>query len=52
MLIGCAVVGALAPAGPVRPGEAALAAVGALVAGVLVVMLDELCYLFGAADRT
>ncbi|MEV4463818.1 MauE/DoxX family redox-associated membrane protein [Micromonospora echinofusca] len=52
LLIGCAILGALAPAGPVRPGEGALAAVGALVAGVLVVMLDELRYLFGAADRT
>ncbi|SCF18258.1 hypothetical protein GA0074695_4089 [Micromonospora viridifaciens] len=46
VLIGCAVAGALAPAGPVRPGEAVLA-----VAGVLVVMLDELRYLFGASGR-
>ncbi|MGK5671813.1 MauE/DoxX family redox-associated membrane protein [Micromonospora sp. URMC 106] len=51
-LIGCAIVGALAPAGPVRPGEAVLAVVGALIVGVLVVMLDDLRYLLGAPDRT
>ncbi|TDC43962.1 MauE/DoxX family redox-associated membrane protein [Micromonospora sp. KC213] len=50
-LIGCAVAGALAPAGPVRPGEAVLVVAGALVTGVLVVMLDELRYLFGVSSR-
>jgi hypothetical protein len=51
-LVGCAIVGALAPAGPVRPGQAVLAVVAALVTGVLVVMLDDLRYLFGASHRT
>lgn len=51
-LIGCAIAGALAPAGPVRPGEAVLAVVGALIIGVLVVMLDDLRYLLGAPNRT
>ncbi|MEW2331634.1 hypothetical protein AB0880_27995 [Micromonospora chersina] len=50
--VGCAIAGALAPAGPVRPGEAALAVAGGLLTGVLVVMLDELRYLFGASSRT
>ncbi|MFC0032654.1 MauE/DoxX family redox-associated membrane protein [Micromonospora chaiyaphumensis] len=50
-LIGCAVAGALAPAGPVRPGGAILAAAVALLAGVLVVMLDDLRYLFGGSAR-
>ncbi|MEV4490095.1 hypothetical protein AB0K04_08260 [Micromonospora coxensis] len=40
-LVGCAVAGLFAPAGPARPGEAVLA-----VAGGLVVMLDELRHLF------
>ncbi|MEV4267839.1 MauE/DoxX family redox-associated membrane protein [Micromonospora aurantiaca] len=51
-LVACAVAGALAPAGAVRPGEAVLAGAAALAVGVLVVMLDELRYLFGAASRT
>ncbi|MFG3299638.1 hypothetical protein [Micromonospora chersina] len=51
-LVGCAIAGALAPAGPVRPGEAVLAVAGGLLTGVLVVMMDELHYLFGASSRT
>ena len=50
-LIGCAIAGALAPTGPVRPGETVLAVAGALVVGMLIVMLDDLRYLFGAANR-
>ncbi|TDC39792.1 methylamine utilization protein MauE [Micromonospora sp. 15K316] len=50
-LIGCAAVGALAPAGPVRPDGAALAVAVALVAAALVVMSDEVRYLFGASHR-
>ncbi|GAB2921939.1 methylamine utilization protein MauE [Micromonospora polyrhachis] len=50
-LVGCAIVGMLAPTGPVRPGETVLAVAGALVAGLLVVMLDDLRYLFGTANR-
>lgn len=51
-LIGCAIVGVLAPTGPVRAGETVLAVAGALVVGLLVVMLDDLRYLFGTANRT
>ncbi|NES37385.1 methylamine utilization protein MauE [Micromonospora sp. PPF5-17] len=51
-LVGCAVTGALAPSGPVRPDGAVLAVAGALLTGVLVVMLDDLRYLFGATGRT
>ncbi|MDO3703185.1 MauE/DoxX family redox-associated membrane protein [Micromonospora sp. C28SCA-DRY-2] len=51
-LIGSAVVGALAPAGPVSPAGAGLAVAGALVAAALVVMMDEVRYLFGAPSRT
>ncbi|MEV4481570.1 AfsR/SARP family transcriptional regulator [Micromonospora coxensis] len=51
-LVGCAVAGLLAPAGPVRPGEAVLAVAAGLVTGVLIVMLDELRYLFGASERS
>lgn len=51
-LVGCAVVGALAPAGPVRPGEAVLAVAGGLLTGLLVVMLDELRFLFNPSGRT
>ncbi|MEU9826211.1 MauE/DoxX family redox-associated membrane protein [Micromonospora chersina] len=51
-LVGCAIAGALAPAGPVRPGEAVVAVAGGLLTGVLVVMTDELRYLFGTSGRT
>ncbi|MEU9738990.1 MauE/DoxX family redox-associated membrane protein [Micromonospora chersina] len=51
-LVGCAIAGALAPAGPVRPGEAVLAVAGGLLTGVLVVMMDDLRFLFGASRRT
>ncbi|MEU5527930.1 MauE/DoxX family redox-associated membrane protein [Micromonospora chersina] len=51
-LVGCAIAGALAPAGPVRPGEALLAVAGGLLTGVLVVMMDDLRFLFGASRRT
>ncbi|MER7455963.1 MauE/DoxX family redox-associated membrane protein [Micromonospora sp. NPDC126480] len=51
LLVGCAAVGVLAPTGPERPGEALPAVAAALVAGVLVVMLDDLRYLFSASDR-
>lgn len=51
-LVGCAVAGALAPAGPVRPGEAVLAVAGGLLTGALVVMMDDLRFLFGASRRT
>ncbi|MFG3600924.1 MauE/DoxX family redox-associated membrane protein [Micromonospora chersina] len=51
-LVGCAIAGALAPAGPVRPGEAVLAGAGGLLTGVLVVMMDDLRFLFGASRRT
>ncbi|MEN3615405.1 MauE/DoxX family redox-associated membrane protein [Plantactinospora sp. ZYX-F-223] len=50
-LIGCAVVGALAPSGPVRPAEAVVAVAAALIAAALIVMLDEVRYLFGASRR-
>ncbi|MFE9691889.1 MauE/DoxX family redox-associated membrane protein [Micromonospora sp. NPDC005806] len=50
-LIACAAAGAFAPAGPVRPEGAVLAVAGGLVAGALVVMLDDLRYLFGASSR-
>lgn len=51
-LVGCAIAGALAPSGPVRPGEAVLAIAGGLLTGVLVVMMDDLRFLFGASRRT
>ncbi|SIQ83492.1 MauE/DoxX family redox-associated membrane protein [Micromonospora avicenniae] len=50
-LIGCALAGALAPAGAVHPGGAVLAVATALVAAALVVMLDEVRYLFGPSRR-
>ncbi|GAA1378227.1 MauE/DoxX family redox-associated membrane protein [Catellatospora chokoriensis] len=46
LLIGCAAVGAFAPTGPVRVEAAALAVGCGLVAGALIVMLDDLRYLF------
>ncbi|WP_433311312.1 MauE/DoxX family redox-associated membrane protein [Micromonospora chersina] len=51
-LVGCAIAGALAPAGPILPGEAVLAFAGGLLTGVLVVMMDDLRFLFGASRRT
>ncbi|SBT43481.1 MauE/DoxX family redox-associated membrane protein [Micromonospora auratinigra] len=51
-LVGCAVAGALAPAGPVRPDGALLTVAAALLVGALVVLLDELRYLFGSSVRS
>ncbi|MFG3581233.1 MauE/DoxX family redox-associated membrane protein [Micromonospora chersina] len=51
-LVGCAIAGALTPAGPVRPGEAVLTVAGGLLTGVLVVMTDDLRFLLGASRRT
>lgn len=50
-LVGCAVVGALAPVGPVRPAGVVLAVAAALVAAALVVMLDEVRDLFRPSRR-